>query len=570
MARKKNREYWIGRHQQWLNRQDNRDERAARKLKKEYDRIARELEKEIADYFQRYGRDNVIEFRVMMQELSEEDRELLFRNMDAFAEKYPEYAHLLPVRESIYRLNRLQGLHYSTMLKLLELGAIENRELERHLRETYGYHYKQMMRELGLGHRFVAMNEAILRDTIYSGWINEENFSDRIWNNKEKLLNHLQNRYRDALARGDNYERLIKEVRERFGVSYYDARRLVWTEAAFILNQAHLHAYRNAGVEEYELVAIIDRKTSDICRRMHGKVFRFDELEVGVNFPPFHPYCRTTFIGVLKEENSSYNTNIIEKFKNVYEQWDGNSVKLFASKIIELEKLPLKVQRHKIQAYGQCRLSFEGSKINILTFEINSSDLRSVEYQIKTIFHELFHAKSHGAIHDIGKISFRDWAYIDDVFAEVTSHYIIKSLGISKELTPSYASYLVEALPKLKKLPDFKDCHTIADFGKVVMKYRYLDTPNAEWSSLFHTLENIEFDMIEYSKQYVDYITANKKELVDKLLENMPQYSEYKRNMLGELDAAINNIKKGKSLSGNEKMLFENALIISMNRLGVK
>jgi len=236
----------------------------------------------------------------MMQELSEEDRELLFRNMDAFAEKYPEYAHLLPVRESIYRLNRLQGLHYSTMLKLLELGAIENRELERHLRETYGYHYKQMMRELGLGHRFLAMNEAILRDTIYSGWINEENFSDRIWSNKEKLLNHLQTRYRDALARGDNYERLIKEVRERFGVSYRDARRLVWTEASFILNQAHLHAYKNAGVEEYELVAIIDSKTSDICRRMHGKVFRFDELEVGVNFPPFHPNCRTTFIGVFE------------------------------------------------------------------------------------------------------------------------------------------------------------------------------------------------------------------------------------------------------------------------------
>src|SRR5690606_28966368 len=124
MARKKNREYWIGRHQQWLNRQDKMDEKATRKLKKEYERIARELEKEISDYFQRYGRDNVIEFRVMMQELSEEDRELLFRNMDAFAEKYPEFAHLLPVRESIYQLNRLQGLHYSTMLKLDRMSVV--------------------------------------------------------------------------------------------------------------------------------------------------------------------------------------------------------------------------------------------------------------------------------------------------------------------------------------------------------------------------------------------------------------------------------------------------------------
>lgn len=278
------------------------DEAVSKRLEKDYKRTAKELEKEIASYFQRYGKDNVIEFRTMMQDLSKEDRDLLFQNMEDFATKHPEHAHLLPVRESTYKLNRLQGLHYSTQMKLLELGAIEQQELEAHLEATYGKRYAEMMRELGIGHSFLAINDEVMKSTLYARWVNSGNFSDRIWDNKQRLLEQLRTRYRDGLARGDNYSKLTKEIIERLDVGSSDARRLVWTEASFVLNQAHTHAYQNAGVEEYEISAIMDHKTSPICREMDGKVFRFDEMEVGTNFPPFHPYCRTTFIGVIEKK----------------------------------------------------------------------------------------------------------------------------------------------------------------------------------------------------------------------------------------------------------------------------
>lgn len=294
----KSKSYWENRHTQWLNNQSDMDDRVAGKLKKEYDRTAKELEKDIARYFQKYGKDNVIEFRTMMQDLSQEDKNMLFKDMEAFAEKYPEHAHLMPVRESVYKLNRMQGLHYSTQMKLLELGVIEQKELEKHLEKTYGKHYKNMLEELGIGNQFLSVNDTIMRNTIFSKWVNNENFSDRIWENKDNLLNHLTTVYRDGIARGDNYARLTKDIMERFEVGASDARRLVWTEANFVLNQSHVHAYFNAGMEEYEISAIMDSKTSRICRSMDGKVFRFDEMEVGVNFPPFHPWCRTTFIGL--------------------------------------------------------------------------------------------------------------------------------------------------------------------------------------------------------------------------------------------------------------------------------
>lgn len=291
--------YWNKRHEQWLNNQARMDTSTTKKLEKEYVRTANELEKEIASYFQRYGQDNVIEFRTMMQGLDKKDRDMLFKDMDAFAEKHPEYAHLMPVRESVYKLNRLQGLHYSTQMKLLELGAIEQKELEKHLEKTYGKRYEQVMKELGLGNQFLAIDRQLMQNTIYAKWINNENFSQRIWKNKDKLLNHLTTKYRDGLARGDNYAQLTKNIMERFNVGLNDAKRLVWTEASFVYNQSHTHAYKDVGVEEYELTAIMDSRTSRICRAMDGKRFRFAEMEVGVNFPPFHAYCRTTFIGVL-------------------------------------------------------------------------------------------------------------------------------------------------------------------------------------------------------------------------------------------------------------------------------
>ena len=43
-----------------------------------------------------------------MEALSDEDKRLLIEQMDEFAKKYPQYAHLMPVREHM-KLNRLEG-----------------------------------------------------------------------------------------------------------------------------------------------------------------------------------------------------------------------------------------------------------------------------------------------------------------------------------------------------------------------------------------------------------------------------------------------------------------------------
>ena len=93
--------YWQ-RRQQELNKSMEKDEEKLKKrLSSYFDTEYRKLEKQISQYYQQYGEDNVIQYRRLMESLSDSDRRLLMEQMDRFSEKYPEYAHLMPVRESI-------------------------------------------------------------------------------------------------------------------------------------------------------------------------------------------------------------------------------------------------------------------------------------------------------------------------------------------------------------------------------------------------------------------------------------------------------------------------------------
>lgn len=61
-------------------------------------------------------------------------------------------------------------------------------------------------------------------------------------------------------------------------------------------NQAKLKAWRDRGVEQYILVAVLDLRTSKICQSKDGKIFLVADAVVNGaagTYPPFHPWCRT-------------------------------------------------------------------------------------------------------------------------------------------------------------------------------------------------------------------------------------------------------------------------------------
>lgn len=68
------------------------------------------------------------------------------------------------------------------------------------------------------------------------------------------------------------------------------------TGCNWAFNNATMLAMEELKVQRYTFSAILDGRTSKICRSMHGSVFKVKTAEVGVNFPPMHHGCRSVAI----------------------------------------------------------------------------------------------------------------------------------------------------------------------------------------------------------------------------------------------------------------------------------
>lgn len=268
----------------------------AKKLADLYSREAMKLEDEIAKFFGKYGKNNVIEYRQLLNKLNNKDRELLFRNFDEFVEKYPDYKHLVPVRGSIYKLDRLQGLEYSIRMQQVKLGIIEKEEVTKHLSETFEMGYRETARVLSMP---VDTNAA--KKFVDYDWSGNGTFSDSIWKNKNKLTNYLMTDFKNGVIRGQSFKKLAEDMSKKFVErSQSDITRLVMTEGTYVANEAMITPFEeNGDFEEYEFVSILDKSTSDICRGLDGQKFKMSDRRIGVNFPPMHPWCRSTFNMVL-------------------------------------------------------------------------------------------------------------------------------------------------------------------------------------------------------------------------------------------------------------------------------
>lgn len=121
-----------------------------------------------------------------------------------------------------------------------------------------------------------------------------KSYSDRVWKHMDALKQRVEKTVYDVVMGTIDQEQAIKLITESFGVSESSARRLIRTETAYALNQKDMYLAIAQGYTKYRYTAQMDERTSAVCRELNGKVFTFDEAQIGINFPPVHPNCRST------------------------------------------------------------------------------------------------------------------------------------------------------------------------------------------------------------------------------------------------------------------------------------
>ena len=298
-------DYWTKRQKRLLESMEKDERKLNQRLEKIYKRHESEIQQEIAAYYAQYGKESVIEYRVLLQGLSEADRTMLYERAEAFMEKHPQYADLMPIRESIYRLNRLEGMQVSMWIHLAEIGAIQEDELREHLAHCATEAGNLAAEALSHGPGFLDVNSAVIKATLDSKWVDGQDFSERIWGNQRKLAGYLADDFAKGVARGESYDRLCKALLQRFDkVERRDAERLIYTEGTFVFNESQAQVFQQ-DFETYSISTVGDAKVCEACRlvaeQSEVKPFRFDERETGVNFPPFHPWCRCSHVPAVDD-----------------------------------------------------------------------------------------------------------------------------------------------------------------------------------------------------------------------------------------------------------------------------
>lgn len=235
------------------------------------------------------------------------DKELSLFNMDLdeFMKKSkgsitPEIERELDIISHRVRISRLQAMELELKKTVANLMSKEDKGLFNHLGKTYEKRYYNELYEL---HRIVgysnfqSIDKGTLKTILKTPWTSDGNeFSNRIWERGNKLVNSLKDNLTRDIIRGTSPDESIKNIAKEFETSKYSATRLVMTETAATNSKAVQDSYKKLGVEKYEIVATLDLKTSQICRDMDGRVFEYKDYKIGITAPPFHPNCRTTTV----------------------------------------------------------------------------------------------------------------------------------------------------------------------------------------------------------------------------------------------------------------------------------
>ena len=300
---KKDDKYWgpLSNKSYWLKRSEELDKVAKmtekevmKKLSALYRDAFRSIEKEVNDFMMKYAVDHKLDYATVTQMLTPIDLAEYNQKIEELYAMYRDTGSEY-IKIEIDRLNarakitRLQALQDAINVELTKVTHEYQMTLEDTLIGLFTEQYKEVSELLGI--MAPVINREAIKTIIeypYAGKM----FSDRIWDNKDALVKHIKQNLTAGIIRGDNIQKMSRQLKKDLNVLYYQAERLVRTETNYAMNQGHLKGYADSGVvEKYEFLAAIDSRTSKLCKNQNGKVYKLSDAVVGVNFPPLHPFA---------------------------------------------------------------------------------------------------------------------------------------------------------------------------------------------------------------------------------------------------------------------------------------
>lgn len=316
--------------------------------------IDTEMQKIKINFQKRFGIDNETAEYFLTQAQQEENLKTLIKSLEYAPDEQARQDILayirrdgLSVRAYAARKERYEAVKAVIYARIKKVAVKEIEKLSERLQAVYKESYYGVIddaaKQFDVGINFAILNENAINAAVSTKWHGKQ-FSERVWDNTDRLATTAQNLVVKSLMSGEAWSKTAEKLSTAFQVEKYNATRLIHTESSHIHAMADLKAYEDIGAEQYRYLATLDYRTCERCQQWDNMVLPLSEAREGYNYPVLHPLCRcTTTIAVdLKNRRARdplTGKNDIVDGSVTYQEWHNS--------LSDEQKAALKLSKRK-------------------------------------------------------------------------------------------------------------------------------------------------------------------------------------------------------------------------------
>lgn len=268
------------------------------KLEKAFNQTRRELQKTIESFYWRYAEENGLSYAAAQIRLDKEELGELRDFIDLAMRNIGKHNQTVNNMSIKARITRYQALEAEIDAMLRQLYAVDYESAAgQTMKAVYGEAYYRTWYNIDQYRGFHSAFAQVVPgavEKLLEYPFNGANFSSRLWKQKDHLQVQLMEALTSMMVQGKSPQDLTNDFAKKMNAKKFDAYRLLHTESSFLMSEAAHAAYREDGVEKYQILATLDSKTCGICGDKDGEVYEVGKEVTGKNMPPFHCFCRCT------------------------------------------------------------------------------------------------------------------------------------------------------------------------------------------------------------------------------------------------------------------------------------
>ena len=305
-------DYWETRQTELMKRLEKGTEKTIDALINSYKKATKDIQKEITKIFNKYKQDGKLTKEEAIKLLNTKESKQFYDDLleqintikDTDIKRKLLAKYNAPAYR--YRISRYEALQEEIDIEIKKVAEIEKKlTKERYIdtiNETYYRNIFNIQQNLGYYFSFKEIDSRTINLLLNENWIDKANFSERIWQNSEKLGNYLRTNLTAATMSGKSINKIAQELADYMNVGIYNAVRLVRTEVNHFANETEMLAYEELDIGKYRFIATLDNRTCEHCAELDNKLFNVKDRKAGKNYPPLHANDRCTTVAEFNDD----------------------------------------------------------------------------------------------------------------------------------------------------------------------------------------------------------------------------------------------------------------------------